>query len=479
EKILAARYGAEAVDHFTYVIAGDGCLMEGISHEALSLAGHLQLSKLIVLWDDNGITIDGKTKIAVSDDVLGRFTALGWDVQSCDGHDRKAVAGCIAAAQKTGTPSLIACKTAIGKGAPTMVGTAKVHGSPLGDEEIAGMRAKLDWPEERFALPDGVLEAWRAVGAKGAAARKAWGQRLGQMAEQDRTALLESLAGSVGPAVIDALNAHKAKLAEDKPTQATRVASQKALEAFFPAVPSLLGGSADLTGSNNTKPAGEVGIVSADDASGRYIHYGVREHGMAAAMNGLALHGGFIPYGGTFLVFTDYLRPSLRMAALMETRVIYVMTHDSIGLGEDGPTHQPVEHLASLRAMPGVQVFRPADAVETAECWAAAMLTPDQPSVLALTRQGLPTLRTEYREDNPCAEGGYVLAEAEGGADARKATIIASGSEVEIAMAARDALAEKDIPVAVDHPFPMINHAPEIPKGPSGSRSFGGRNRGR
>ncbi|MQX36211.1 transketolase [Roseospira navarrensis] len=446
EHMAAARFGADLTDHYTYVIAGDGCLMEGISQEAISMAGHLKLSKLIVLWDDNSISIDGSTDLSTSDDQLARFEASGWEATRVDGHDPEAVAAAIAAAQKSDKPSLIACKTVIGWGAPTKQGSHSTHGAPLGDDEIGAMRGTLGWSHEPFALPEDALAAWRAAGARGAKARADWQARLDAAPADLRAAMTTALSGDLPEGWDTALNAHIAALIADKPKVATRVASQKALDALVPSVPAMIGGSADLTGSNNTKAAGMT-PVKPGDFSGNYIHYGVREHGMAAAMNGLALHGEFIPYGGTFLVFADYCRPSIRLAALMGIRVIHVMTHDSIGLGEDGPTHQPVEHLASLRAMPNVHVFRPADAVETAECWALALQTKTGPSILALSRQGLPTLRAEGADAMPSAKGAYVLAEAEGGD--RKVTLLATGSEVEIAMTAREALQAEGIPTAV------------------------------
>jgi len=442
----AATHGADLVDHHTYVIAGDGCLMEGVSHEAISLAGHLKLGRLIVLWDDNSISIDGPTDLSVSDDQLARFAASGWETTRVDGHDTEAVAAAIAAARNTDKPSLIACRTVIGKGAPTKQGTAATHGAPLGDEEIAAAREAAGWTLPPFELPAEALDAWRAAGIRGAEARKAWVARLEAAAPETRAALQQALSGALPAGWDEALKAHIAKLIEDKPKVATRVASQKALEALVPAVPTLVGGSADLTGSNNTKVGG-MDPVAAPDYAGRYIYYGVREHGMAAAMNGLALHGLHIPYGGTFLVFADYNRPSIRLAALMGVRAIHVMTHDSIGLGEDGPTHQPVEHVASLRAMPNVHVFRPADAVETAECWALALMNATGPSVLALSRQGLPTVRASAGAPMPSAKGAYVLAEAEGGA--RKVTLMATGSEVEIAVKARETLQGEGVPTAV------------------------------
>ncbi|MDH3230237.1 MAG: transketolase [Alphaproteobacteria bacterium] len=445
ERMLAARHGADLVDHHTYVLAGDGCLMEGVSHEAISFAGHLQLSKLIVLFDDNGITIDGKTDLSVGDDQLMRFEASGWHVARVDGHDPEAIDAALTAARTADRPSLIACRTVIGFGAPTKAGSEKTHGAPLGDDEIAGARKKLGWPYPPFEIPDEILAAWRAVGARGETARAAWEGRVAAL-DNDVRGEFERITGGDLPLGWEAaLDEFKQAMSQDAPKLATRVASQKVLEVLTAAVPEMVGGSADLTGSNGTRTSRHV-AVTRDDFSGSYINYGVREHGMAAAMNGLALHGGVIPYGGTFLVFTDYCRPAIRLSALMGKRVVYVMTHDSIGLGEDGPTHQPVEHLASLRAMPNLNVFRPADVIETAECWALALKSETTPSILALTRQGLPTLRTEHRAENLCARGGYVLAEASA---KRKVTLFATGSEVEIAMAARATLEEDGTPTAV------------------------------
>ncbi len=443
ERLLAARYGNDAVDHHTYVIAGDGCLMEGISHEAISLAGHLKLNKLIVLWDDNRISIDGPTDLTVSDDQRKRFEASGWATDAVDGHDATAIAAAIAKAQKSDKPVMIACRTVIGYGAPKLAGTSKTHGSPLGAEEIAGARAKLGWSHAPFEVPDDVLSTWRQAGARGASVRKAWEGRIAKLPNKAEFDRVQS--GKLPAGWHDAVNALKKKTSAETPKVATRVSSQTVLETLTPLIPEMIGGSADLTGSNNTKTAALKPITAAD-FSGRYVYYGVREHGMAAAMNGLALHGGIIPYGGTFLVFTDYCRPSIRLSALMGQRVIYVMTHDSIGLGEDGPTHQPVEHLAALRAIPNLLVMRPCDTVETAECWALALENEKRPSVLALTRQNLPTLRTQHTDENLCAKGAYVLEEAEG---KRQATLIASGSEVILAVEARKKLAEAGIQAAV------------------------------
>lgn len=441
EQLLASRFGKEVVDHYTYVIAGDGCLMEGISHEAISMAGHLGLSKLIVLFDDNQISIDGPTSLTVSDDQLKRFEASNWDVQAVDGHDMVAISTAIAAAKKSAKPSLIACRTTIAKGAPTKAGSSASHGSPLGAKEIEGTRAALNWPYAPFEVPAEVLNAWRAVGKRSAAEYTAWQQRLAALEAVKQQEFNRLQQGALPSGWEQAIDAFKQKLAETKPKEATRKSSGNVLEVLTGVIPELIGGSADLTGSNDTKTKA-LQPVSAADFSGRYMYYGVREHAMAAAMNGMALHKGVIPYGGTFLVFADYCRPSIRLSALMQQRVIYVMTHDSIGLGEDGPTHQPVEHLASLRAIPNLYVFRPADAVETAECWQISLQKADAPALLALTRQNLPTLRTEYKAENLCAKGAYILAEAEA---AFKATIFATGSEVEIAMNAKAVLEQKGI----------------------------------
>lgn len=445
EKLLAARFGKEAVDHYTYVIAGDGCLMEGISHEAISLAGHLKLSKLIVLFDDNQISIDGPTDMSVSDDQRKRFEASGWSTWAVDGHDAEAIASAISSAQKNDKPAMIACRTVIGFGAPTLAGTAKTHGAPLGDEEIRGVREKLHWSHAPFEIPDDVLEAWRGAGRRGSEARAAWSNCVAALSADKKGEFDRLMAGELPEGWESAIVEVKKTASSEKPKVATRQASQTALEALTTAIPEMIGGSADLTGSNNTKTAA-LAPISATDFSGRYVYYGVREHGMAAAMNGMALHGGVIPYGGTFMVFTDYCRPAIRLSALMGQRVIYVMTHDSIGLGEDGPTHQPVEHLAALRVIPNLLVMRPCDAVETAECWAIATAESNRPSVLALTRQGLPTLRVEHTDENLCLQGGYVLAEASG---SRQATLIATGSEVSLAIEARTKLEAEGISTAV------------------------------
>ncbi len=445
EAMLRARFGREVVDHHTYVIAGDGCLMEGISHEAISLAGHLRLGRLIVLFDDNGITIDGKTSISVSDDQAARFRASGWDVQSVDGHDQGAVRAAIEKARATGTPSLIACRTTIAYGAPTKAGSEASHGSPLGAQEIAGAREKLGWSHAPFEIPADVVKAWRATASRGQAARKEWDAKLAALPADKRKTFDRVMAGKLPSGWETAVEALKQKVSAEKPKLATRQSSGNALEVLTQAVPELVGGSADLTGSNNTKAKAQT-FVTASDFSGSYIGYGVREHAMGAAMNGIALHKGLIPYGGTFLVFTDYARPAIRLSALMGLRVVYVMTHDSIGLGEDGPTHQPVEHMAALRAIPNLLVFRPADGVETAECWAVALENANRPSVLALTRQAVPTVRTEHQRENLSARGAYELMPATGKA---KVSLFATGSEVHLALEARAQLEKDDIPARV------------------------------
>ena len=445
ERRLAAEFGDDIVDHRTYVFCGDGCLMEGISHEALGLAGHLRLNKLIVFWDDNSITIDGPTSLSVGDDQLERFRAHGWEAERIDGIDHHQIAAAINRAHTHDRPSLIACRTVIAYGAPTKAGTAAAHGSPLGAEEIKGAKERLGWEFPPFVVPDDIRAEWRAAGARGASLRQAWEQRLAAAAPDRRAEFLRRQKGEL-PAGFDGVIA---ALCEDFRAKnaklATRQASGAVLDALVPAVPELVGGSADLTPSNNTR-AKDMVDIKPGDFRGRYVRWGVREHGMAAAMNGIAAHGGLIPYGGTFLTFTDYARPSIRLSALMELGVVYVMTHDSIGLGEDGPTHQPVEHLAALRAIPHLLVFRPADPIETAECWALALKHRHAPSILALTRQPLPFLRGETGAENRSARGAYVLAEAEG---ARRVTLLATGSEVSIATAARDLLAKDGIAAAV------------------------------
>jgi transketolase len=442
ERMMNARFGDDLVDHFTYVIAGDGCLMEGVSQEALDLAGHLKLGRLIVLWDDNGITIDGKTQLSTSIDMGARFAASGWHVQAIDGHDMNAIDAALRAAQADARPSLIACKTTIGKGAPTLQGSEKTHGAPLGADEIAAARAQALWPHAPFVVPEPILNAWRAAAARHRGAREDWEKRLAASAQRARFERM--VAGDLPEAVGAAMAEHKAKLVADKPKVATRKASEMALAVINAATEMTIGGSADLTHSNLTITKGMTDVVAGDYA-GRYIRYGIREHAMAAAMNGLALHGGFAPYGGAFLVFADYARGAMRLSALMEQRVVYVLTHDSIGLGEDGPTHQPVEHLAMLRATPNMLVFRPCDAVETAECWELALAARKTPSVLALSRQNLPTLRDDARE-NLSARGAYVLRDVDG---ARDVTLLATGSEVEIAVAAAQMLAGEGVKAAV------------------------------
>ncbi len=447
ERIGNARFGDTLVDHFTYVIASDGDLMEGVSHEACSLAGHLGLNRLIVLWDDNHISIDGSTDLSFTDDTPARFRSYGWNTISIDGHDTDAIATAIAQAQtSTDKPTLIACRTIIGKGAPTKANTHGCHGSPLGADEIAATRAAIGWPHAPFVVPDDVLSAWRAAGARSADAFAAWTSRFDAADAAQRAAFKEAVSRGVPAALNDTIVALKAKISADAPSWATRVASGNVLDALVPAIPELIGGSADLTPSNNTKAKNTADVTGRGEFNGRYVRYGVREHGMATVMNGMTLHGGVIPYGGTFMQFADYCRPSIRLAALMKQRTIFVMTHDSIGLGEDGPTHQPVEHLAALRAIPNLLVLRPGDAVETAECWQIALEATGSPSVLALTRQNVPTLRTEHTAESRSARGAYVLAEAEG---ERQATILATGSEVSLAMEARKALQADGVGTAV------------------------------
>ncbi|MFL6845869.1 MAG: transketolase [Allosphingosinicella sp.] len=431
ERHLNAVFGDDLVDHRTWVIAGDGCLMEGINHEAVGLAGHLGLGRLNVFWDDNHITIDGDTNLSRSEDTIGRYRASGWHVVECDGHDFADIRRAIDEALADPRPSLIACRTIIGWGAPNKQGTAATHGSALGPEEVAAARKQLLWDSEPFDIPEPILSAWREAGGRGRSAHEAWRAQLAASPERD-----EFVRRMEGRLVGDAgLGAWLDSLAASPQKVATRKASELALEAINAAIPDTIGGSADLTGSNNTKTKSQKALTK-EDYSGRYIYFGIREFGMAAALNGMALHGGIVPYGGTFLVFSDYCRPAIRLSALQGIRVVYVMTHDSIGLGEDGPTHQPVEHLMSLRMIPNLAVFRPADAVETAECWALALERSDAPSLLALTRQNLPQLRLE-RSDNLCARGAYRLRAA--GA-ARRVVLLATGSEVELALAVADAL---------------------------------------
>ena len=445
ERLLNARFGDNVVDHYTYVLAGDGCLMEGISHEAISFAGHLGLSKLIVLWDDNRCTDDGITDLSVSDDQLTRFRACGWHVQSVDGHNPAAVSAAIETARRVERPSLIGCRTTIGYGAPTKAGTRSTHGAPLGEAEIALARDNLGWPHPPFVVPADVLSAWRAAAARGAQARQSWEARLAALEPARRDEFKRMVSGTLSDGWQDALEAYKRRIGEERPTWSTANASGEALEVLTAAIPELVGGSADLSGSVRTKTQC-IEPITPGDFTGRYFHYGVREHAMAAAMNGMALHGGIVPYSGTFVVFSDYMRPAMRLAAMMKQRVIYVLTHDSIGMGGGGPTHQPVEHLPALRAMPNLNVLRPADAVETAECWAIALSDEDTPSALVLTKQDLPAVRTVHVENNLCARGAYVLAEADG---ARAVTLLATGSEVSVALAARETLQAEGVPTAV------------------------------
>lgn len=442
EKMLAAEFGKKIVDHHTYVLASDGDLMEGVSQEAIAMAGHWKLGKLIVLYDDNGISIDGPTSIADSVDQVKRFKSAGWAAEKIDGHDQAAIAAAITRAQKSNKPTLIACRTTIGFGAPHKAGTAKVHGEALGADELKAAKENLGISLEPFSVPDDVLKAWRAAGSRGAAARQEWEARLGELGSRKRAEFERRLRHERPASLAKAVRAYKKELLEKPMTAATRKSSEAVIEVIAGAMPmEFLAGSADLTGSNNNK-AKSATAFSAKTPKGRFIHYGIREHGMAAAMNGIFLHGGFAPNGATFLVFTDYARPAMRLAALMGAGVVYVMTHDSIGLGEDGPTHQPVEHLAALRAIPNMRVFRPCDAMEVAECWELALNRVDGPTVLALTRQNLPQLRTTAPNDNPCAAGAYELVAAQGEA---KVTLFASGSEVEIAVAAQKQLTERGI----------------------------------
>jgi transketolase len=446
ERLLNRRYGDEIVNHYTYCVVGDGCLMEGISHEAISLVGHLKLGRLIVLFDDNQISIDGPTSLAVSDDQIERFKASGWHTARVSGHDPEAVALAIENARAvTDRPSLIACRTIIGYGAPSKAGTAATHGSPLGEEEIKGAREKLGWRHHPFDLPKPVLASWRAAGTRHRAAYDAWAQAAKRLDASARDGLTDPIDDKVRAAIVAAVAALKSDFTREHAKLATRQSSQKVLEKLLPIVPGLVGGSADLTGSNGTLTKTSV-VIKPGEFVGNYIHFGVREHGMAAAMNGLALHGGIVPYGGTFLVFSDYCRPSIRLSALMQQRVIYVMTHDSIGLGEDGPTHQPVEHLAALRAIPNLYVMRPADSIECAECWELALLAKHTPTILTLTRQGVPVLRTTHKDENLSAKGGYVLIEPKG---KRDVTLIGTGSELALAVQAAEALEGEGIAAAV------------------------------
>jgi transketolase len=444
ERHLAAEFGG-IVDHKTYVIASDGDLMEGISHEAIALAGHLKLNKLIVLYDDNGISIDGKLSLADSVDQVKRFDAAGWSASRIDGHDAAAIGAALDKAQSSDKPVLIACKTTIGYGAPNKAGTEKAHGAALGPDEIEGAREKLGWDAPPFDIPADILAAWRKAGERGQPAHAEWERRLSALDTAKRAEFTRRIEGVLPPALSEAVRKIKETLAATPKNIATRAASEFTLEALIPAVPEMVGGSADLTGSNNTRTK-SMTVLSAADYGGRFIHYGVREHAMASAMNGMALHGGIIPYSGTFLVFSDYARPAIRLAALMGLRVIHVMTHDSIGLGEDGPTHQPVEHLAALRAIPNLLVLRPCDAMETIECWQLALEHKHRPSVIALTRQNLPQLRNRFDEENICAAGAYEIARPDGPSDV---SLFATGSEVAIAVDAAKLLAAKSIAARV------------------------------
>lgn len=445
EQILQARFGADIVNHKTYVIASDGDMMEGLSHEACSLAGHLGLGNLVVLYDDNGISIDGRTDLSFSDDTLKRFEAYGWTTDSIDGHNPQEIADALSRAQNIADrPVMIACRTKIGFGSPNKEDSSSAHGSPLGDEEIKLTRAKLGWSHAPFEVPEKILQDWRKVGERNHKTRKEWVSRFEAQSESVRQGFQEIYAGVLPQSFKQAIDDLKKSASAEKPKLATRQASGKVLEKIVPLLPQLMGGSADLTPSNNTMV--DKSFILKGDFSGRYIHYGVREHGMAAIMNGLALHGGIIPYAGTFLSFADYARPAMRLAALMRQRVIHVMTHDSIGLGEDGPTHQPVEHVAALRAIPNLYLFRPADLAETAEVWELALGLDAAPSVLALTRQSLPTVRETYEQDNLSRRGAYILQEA---GKPHKVTIFASGSEVHLAIAARKIIEDKGMGVRV------------------------------
>lgn len=447
ERLLREQYGSDACDHQTFVLAGDGCLMEGISHEAISLAGHMALDRLIVLFDDNHISIDGETDLAVSDDQLARFSASNWHAIAVDGHDPVAIEAAIAEAIDADRPSIIACRTTIGFGSPNKEGTSATHGAALGEEEVAATRERLEWDAPPFDIPAPILKKWRRCGEGGKDSREAWEARVAALPDPIRNEFLGRLDGTEPPEVAGALRELRTALSKDRPKLATRKSSEVVLGTITPEYPALLGGSADLSGSNLTLTTAHK-VIGNVDFSGNYIHYGVREHAMAAAMNGIALHGGHLPYGGTFLVFSDYSRPALRLAAIMGLDVIHVMTHDSIGLGEDGTTHQPVEHLASLRVIPGLRVIRPADAVETVEAWEVSLSKDHTPTVLCLSRQGLPALRDHVglEDSNRVAEGGYVLREPD---SPRDVTLLASGSEVAIAVDASEILAGENIAAAV------------------------------
>ena len=446
EKMLAAEFGKKIVDHHTYVLVSDGDLMEGVSQEAIAMAGHWKLNKLIVLYDDNGISIDGPTSLADSVDQVKRFKSAGWQAELIDGQDQAAITAAITRAKDSNKPSLIACKTTIGYGAPHKAGTAKAHGEALGADELKAAKEKLGISLDPFSVPDDILKRWREAGARGAAARQEWEARLAELGPRKRAEFERRLRHERPAALAKAFKDHKKALLENPLNVATRKSSEAVIDVIADAMPfEFVAGSADLTGSNNNK-AKSAESFSAKTPKGRFIHFGIREHGMAAALNGIFLHGGFAPNGATFLIFSDYARPAMRLAALMGTGVIYVMTHDSIGLGEDGPTHQPVEHLSALRAIPNMRVFRPCDAIEVAECWELALNRNSGPTVLALTRQNLPQLRTTAPADNPCSHGAYELVAAEGDA---KVSLFASGSEVEIAVAAQKQLAERGIPARV------------------------------
>ncbi|CAN7355283.1 transketolase [Pararhizobium sp. LjRoot238] len=444
ERKLAEEFGSDLQNHYTYVLCGDGCLMEGISHEAIALAGHLKLNKLVLIWDNNNITIDGAVSLSDSTDQIARFKAVHWNTIEVDGHNPDQIAAAIEAAQKSDRPTFIAAKTVIGFGAPNKAGTHKVHGSPLGAEEVAATRRALDWEAEAFTVPADVLEVWRAVGKRSVGARREWEGRLDATESGKKSEFTRRFAGELPGNLDAAIDAYKKKIADAPPTVATRKASEDALEVINGTLPETIGGSADLTPSNNTKTS-QMKSITPTDFSGRYMHWGIREHGMAAAMNGIALHGGLIPYSGGFMIFTDYCRPSIRLAALMGIRVIHVLTHDSIGVGEDGPTHEPIEHMAALRAIPNLLMFRPADAVETAECWQLALKEQHRPSGLALTRQNLAPSRLKYEAQNLCAKGAYELIAA----DNAKVSIFASGSEVELAVKAAADLNGKGIAARV------------------------------
>ncbi|WP_298911863.1 transketolase [uncultured Roseobacter sp.] len=440
EEIQRAQYGKKVVDHYTYVIAGDGCLMEGVSQEAITLAGRHKLSKLIVLWDNNNITIDGPVSLSDQTDQIGRFKSAGWAVLEVDGHDPEAIDAALTQAKKGNKPTMVACKTHIALGHAAQ-DTSKGHGALTDPEQLAAAKEAYGWKTGPFEIPADVKAAWEAIGARGAETRRAWEERFDTLPRSKRETFNRAYALETPKKLSATIKAFKKQMSESAPKLATRASSEKVLEVVNPVMPETVGGSADLTGSNNTK-TGDLGVFDVDSRAGRYVYWGIREHGMAAAMNGMALHGGIRPYGGTFMCFTDYARPSMRLAALMKIPTVFVMTHDSIGLGEDGPTHQPVEHLAISRATPNTHVFRPADTIETAEAWELALSSKETPSVLSLTRQGLPTVRTEHKTKNLTAQGAYVLADAEG---KRQAILLATGSEVEIAMAARDILQAEGI----------------------------------